>query len=111
MRRWELGLVFLLSLLAYFPGLADAQTAISGQVSETTRQQGVGDLVVKVTPPKGSSEPQRITTTNPEGRFQVDNLKGKEYLLEVYQGLKPVYRAVVDPSLKAQQDIKVQAIQ
>jgi len=93
-----------------FTGKAGAPVAFSGQVSDTAQQKGVGDLVIKMTPPENSPEPQLISKTAPDGTFKVNDLQGKEYLLEVYQGPKPLYRGVVDTRRETFKDIKVKAV-
>jgi hypothetical protein len=110
MGKWVLSLLIFFLLMTNLTSMGDAQTEFSGQVSEANKKTGVGDLVIKMTPPKGSSEAQMITTTTPDGKFEFNNLKGKEYLLEVYQGPKPLYRGVVDAKQGTTKDIKVKAL-
>ena len=68
----------------------------TGRVYEAEGGAGIPNLAVKLTPPKGSDRPNRITTTDKNGGFRFTNLERERYLLEVSQGVQLLYRDVVD---------------
>jgi hypothetical protein len=81
----------------------------SGQVSDASDNKGISNLVIKLTPPRDSkeSQPQKITTTNYEGKFMFTGLKQARYLFEIYQGPMLLYRDVVDVNQETNRTIKL----
>lgn len=87
-----LAILFLILAAAVAYG---GDSRIDGEVHDASTKKGIPGLTVKLIPPKGAPMPQKITFTNPEGRFQLLNLERGKYLLEVYQGVTLVHREVV----------------
>jgi len=69
---------------------------ISGRIFDASNNQGISNLVVKLTPPRDLKEPQKITVTDHDGQFTFSGLKKARYLLEVNQGPTLLYRDVID---------------
>jgi hypothetical protein len=70
------------------PGLyaespAASQTTISGRVYDSVKGSGLPGLTVQLSPPKGSSEAIKLTITDTKGRYQLKDLRGHFYLMEV----------------------------
>lgn len=72
------------------------ENKISGHILESAQRKGISNLTVKITPPKNSGKPQKITVTDKDGRFLFEDMEKGIYLLEVYQGLNLLYRDVID---------------
>ncbi len=87
-------------ILAGFPislGFSAEPTAVlTGRISEAETQSGIGDLTVRLIPPRDLKQPEKVTTTDEDGKFRFADLSGDRYLLEVYQGLTLLYREVVE---------------
>jgi carboxypeptidase family protein len=78
--------------------------SVRGRVIDAKTEQGIPGLIIKLTPPKATKQPQKVTSTDPQGEFRFEKVVDGRYLLEVYQGLSLLYRDVVDttkPSKKA----------
>lgn len=69
---------------------------ISGRILESAQRRGISNLTVKITPPKDSGKPQKITVTDKDGKFLFEDIEEGTYLLEVSQGLTLLYRDVID---------------
>jgi hypothetical protein len=78
------------------------RNSISGRVLDTVSQQGIAGLTIRLSSPRQSGQPIRITVSNSDGSFQFTKLTvtGK-YLLEVSRGLALIYRKEVDTSQSA----------
>ena len=98
MKRVNFYLFILLITIIILPGHSRAIELVdfSGRISNASDNKGIGNLVVKLTPPRNLKEPQKITTTNDDGQYNFVGLKKSRYLLEVYQGPTLLYRNVVD---------------
>jgi hypothetical protein len=85
------------------------QGTVSGRIFEATSRAGIGGLIVKLTPSRAANRPQKITqkitTTEPDGRFEFTNLDKGRYLLEVYQGLTLLYRDVIDTGQETHKEL------
>ena len=69
---------------------------LTGRISEAETKGGIGDLTVRLIPPRDLKQPEKVTTTDEDGKFRFADLSGDRYLLEVYQGLTLLYREVVE---------------
>jgi len=78
---------------------------ISGRVYDASNNQGISNMVVKLTPPRNLKEPQKITVTDNDGQFKFSGLKKTRYLLEVTQGPTLLYRDVIDVNQQTTKNI------
>jgi hypothetical protein len=78
----------------------DAQSAtgvtITGKVCDAGSKQGIPNLEVKLTSPKGSKGTVRLVSTGQGGEFWFKDLERNQYLLDVSQGVNLLFRDVVD---------------
>ena len=81
----------------------------SGRVYEASDNKGISNLVIKLTPPRNLKVPQKITTTDQDGRFNLPGLEMGRYLLEIYQGPTLLYRDVVDLNKETNKNIMLRA--
>ncbi len=72
--------------------------AIDGRISDSSTNQGIPGMTVKLTPPKSSPVPQIVTRTDADGRFDFGTVRKGRYLLQVFQGTTLLYRRVIDSS-------------
>ena len=79
--------------------------ALTGRVYEAGTKTGIGDLTVRLIPPRDVRAPEKVTTTDEGGNFRFTDLSGDRYLLEVYQGLTLLYREVVEVKENTQREI------
>ncbi len=80
-------------------GLYDAkEKTLTGTILESQSSNGVANLTVKLTPPRSTNRAQKLTTTDQQGQFNFREVEPGRYLLEIFQGLTPVYRKVFDTS-------------
>lgn len=56
----------------------------------------VPQMVIKLTPPRSTNEPQQITITDEEGKFQFKDLEQGRYLMEMYNNNELIRREVID---------------
>ena len=68
----------------------------TGRIYEAETKTGIGDLTVRLIPPRDLKKPEKVTTTDEDGKFRFTDLGGDKYLLEVYQGLTLLYREVIE---------------
>ena len=68
----------------------------TGRVVDAGSGQGIENLEIKLTPPKGVNLPIRLSGTDRDGKFLFRRLARSRYLIEVSQGLYLLYRAEVD---------------
>src|SRR2546425_8735106 len=87
-------LIFVLTSSAQAQGPA---ATFSGHVFEAGNNRGIENLEAKLTPPRNTNLPIRLTRTDRDGRFVFRNLVRGPYLLEVSQGVYLLYRVEVDP--------------
>lgn len=78
---------------------------ISGRIYDSSDNQGISNLVVKLTPPRNTKEPQKVTVTDQDGQFKFEGLKKTRYLLEVNQGPTLLYRDVIDMNHETHRNI------
>jgi hypothetical protein len=78
---------------------------ISGRVYDASNNQGISNLVVKLTPPRELKQPQKITVTDHDGQFKFSGLPKTRYLLEVNQGPTLLYRDVIDANQETNKNI------
>lgn len=92
--------VVLLLLASVATQLVHAQTSkpFSGRVFNAQSKRGVENLEVKLRPPRNSSAPIMIGTTDQNGTFRFAKVQIGMYLLEVSQGPYVLYRREVDLS-------------
>ena len=69
---------------------------LEGRVHNEANYAGIAALTVKLKPPKGSNEPERLESTNDEGKFTFADVPRGRYLLEVSQGPRVLYRTEVE---------------
>jgi hypothetical protein len=74
---------------------ARAQT-LEGRVHNESDNAGIAALTVKLKPPKGSNQAERLESTNADGKFSFTDLPRGRYLLEVSQGPRILYRKEVE---------------
>jgi len=67
-----------------------------GHVFDAQSKQGIPNLEVRLRPPKGSTVPSMLGTTDHNGLFRFAQVKPDRYLLEVSQGPYVLYRAETD---------------
>jgi hypothetical protein len=72
--------------------------AISGRIFDSSTNEGIPGITVKLTPPRASALPQIVIRTDSEGRFDFGRVATGRYLLQVYQGATLLYRRVIDNS-------------
>jgi hypothetical protein len=94
---------FILSLITISPGSSAEVTkpevrdgVLTGRIYEAGTKTGIGDLTVRLIPPRDVKKPEKVTTTDEDGKFRFTDLSGDKYLLEVYQGLTLLYREVIE---------------
>ena len=88
------------------PVKPEAQAAaLTGRIYEAETKGGIGDLTVRLIPPRDLKQPEKVTTTDEDGKFRFADLSGDRYLLEVYQGLTLLYREVIDMKQNAPKEI------
>src|SRR2546421_13087698 len=68
---------------------------ISGRIFETTHCRGVGNVVVRFTPPKESGKSVVVTSADDSGTFSADLPINQEYYLAIYFGTQQLYGRVV----------------
>jgi hypothetical protein len=79
------------------PVKPEVQAAVlTGRIYEAETKTGIGDLTVRLIPPRDLKQPEKVTTTDEDGKFRFAHLSGDKYLLEVYQGLTLLYREVIE---------------
>ncbi len=101
-------LVVLLSWwLVILPNVSAAGLTLDGQVREAVGRKGIPALAVKLIPPRELRGVERITSTDGEGRFRFANLDRGRYLLEVYQGVRLLYREVISLDRDLRKDIEL----
>lgn len=84
---------------------AEQGGAFTGWVYETVSKSGIPDLTVKLTSPRSLKEPEKVTTTDENGKFRFTSLREGKYLLEVYQGLTLLYMEIIDLQGNMQKEI------
>jgi len=103
--------ILILVLFAFLPlefAHAQASKSFGGRVFEARSKRGIQSLEVKLTPPKGSTAPVMIGTTDQDGEFRFAQVRLGVYLIEVSQGPYPLYRGEVDISRQDRIDIPVE---
>jgi hypothetical protein len=80
---------------------------ISGRIFDSTTNAGIPGMTVKLTPPKATGRPQRVTRTDAEGAFDFGKLAKGRYLLEVYQGATLLHRRVIDNTQDQQFEVSL----
>jgi len=76
--------------------LAQSELRITGQVYNSETCTGIGQLVIKVTPPAASkSQSVQITNTDAQGDFQVQVPELADYYLAIFDGVDQVYGRVI----------------
>ena len=80
--------------LCSLAGLISA--SLTGRIYKAGTKTGIGDLTVRLIPPRDLKKPEKVTTTDEGGKFRFADLSGDKYLLEVYQGLTLLYREVIE---------------
>ena len=73
-----------------------AAGVFTGRIFEAGTKTGIGDLTVRLIPPRDVKKPEKVTTTDEDGKFRFTDLGADKYLLEVYQGLTLLYREVIE---------------
>jgi hypothetical protein len=68
---------------------------LEGRVHNEANNAGIAALTVKLKPPKGSKEAERLESTDDEGKFTFADVPSGRYLLEVSQGPRVLYRKEV----------------
>lgn len=71
---------------------------VNGRVFDSTTNHGIPGLIVRLTPPLASQEPERIARTGGDGEFGFNKVGKGKYLLQVYQGTTLLFRRLVDTS-------------
>ncbi len=112
MRRLSRVLLFL-SVLAILPifwanaamKLEYSDGNLTGKIYELGTNNGIPDLTVKLIPPKGINEPEKVTTTDRNGAFRFSKLREGKYLLAVYQGVTILYRDLITIKQNMRKDI------
>ena len=82
-----------------------SEKTITGRIIESGTTNGIPNLTVKLTSPRASKRPQKITTTDQNGSFKFMEVEPAKYLIEVYQGVNPIYRDVVDTNVPGKREI------
>jgi|SRR5271165_3094577 len=103
--------IVVMALLLSFSALlveAQAAKAFSGRVFNSQNNQGIANLEVKLRPPRNSSAPIMIGTTDQGGAFHFAQVRVSTYLVEVSQGPYLLYRGEVDLSRQDTINIPVQ---
>jgi len=95
--RKSAGLLLFVTL-AYLaiPSASGDPISFSGTVVTERDHLGIPNLTVSLSPHADSMKAKKVTTTNNEGRFTLNELESGQYLLEVFQGLTILYREVVN---------------
>lgn len=98
-RIWGLGLALVLVAMGCeaLPVLAQPGDSVDfgGRIFEEQTRAGIPNVQVKLTPPRQSKLPVRLTSTDRDGNFRFAGLVRSSYLLEVSQGLHLLYRKEV----------------
>jgi hypothetical protein len=100
-------LSILLIVALAWAGLAACARAdkLEGRVHNESNNAGIAALTVKLKPPKGSNEPERLESTDAEGKFTFADLPRGRYLLEVSQGPRVLYRKEVEVPADARVEV------
>jgi hypothetical protein len=106
MKKLTVFLFIIILIFGMLPGFCQAgmkmevgKDFISGQVFYLANHKGIGDLVVKLTPPRNFREvvqKEIILVTDKNGQFKFTGLPKGKYLLELYEGPTLLYRDMVD---------------
>jgi len=92
--RARFRILLLCSLAALRVLAADAAVSVKGRVLDAGSCRGVGDVVVKFSPPKGSGIAVVVTATSGDGTFQADLSATGEYYMAVHDGPQQIYGRV-----------------
>lgn len=91
-----------LALLAFGATVAHAievtthEGVVTGRIFDSTTNEGISGMTVKLTPPRATGRPARVTLTDSQGAFEFREPAKGRYLLEVHQGATLLYRRVID---------------
>ncbi len=89
-------IAFVLAVFALSPASAQGSKDVTGRVFDAANRRGIENLEVKLTPPRNSNLPIRLTSTDQNGGFRFPQVRQSRYLLEVSQGANLLYRSEVD---------------
>jgi hypothetical protein len=95
MNRLLILLIIALAAVGFVPRVCAAAEKFEGRVHDDSTNAGIAALTVRLRPPKGSKEAEKLETTDAEGKFRFKDLQGDRYLLEVSQGPRVLYRKEV----------------
>jgi len=71
---------------------------VDGRVFDSTTDRGIPGMIVRLTPPRSSQEPERVTRTGVSGEYGFTKVKKGRYLLQVYLGSTLLFRRLIDTS-------------
>ncbi len=112
--KWVVLLLLLPIIMIILPigsaAISKELASFSGRVYDSTSNSGIGNLVVRLTPPRDSKLPQNVTTTNQDGQFSITGLKKGRYLIEVKQGPTLLFRDVIDTTRETNKDIMLREL-
>jgi hypothetical protein len=69
---------------------------VYGRVFDASTNRGIPGMIVRLTPPLDSQEPERIARTGGDGDFSFTRIGRGQYLLQVYQGSILLFRRLID---------------
>ncbi|HUL77471.1 MAG TPA: carboxypeptidase-like regulatory domain-containing protein [Vicinamibacteria bacterium] len=98
--------LLLAAALAAAPSVASSLT-LSGTVRDQRTHSGVSGIVVKLIPPRSSSRPDLVTSTNPSGGFLLRGIEPGPYLFEVAQGTTVLFRERISLERDTQKDVEL----
>jgi Carboxypeptidase regulatory-like domain len=97
-RRMTAVLIVVVGILWPLTGVGQQSSNFTGRVVEATSKRGVPKLEVRLTPPRQTKLPIRVTSTDQDGVFLFRQLVRGRYLLDISEGLYLLHRVEVDTS-------------
>ena len=104
--RRSLGIV-LFAVVMLSPELRAADFNLTGHIIDDRTNGGISSLTVSLRPPANNEGQQRLTSTDAGGGFVLNKVPAGRYLLEVFQGVTPVYREVVELDRETAKEIRL----
>jgi Carboxypeptidase regulatory-like domain len=95
MVRKSLG-VLLFTVVMLSLDVQAAEFKLTGHVIDDRTSRGISGLTVSVRPPAKTGARQFVTSTDAAGGFALNRVTAGRYLLEVFQGVTPIDREVIE---------------
>ena len=99
--------IVLFAVVMLSPELRAANFNLTGKITDDRTNGGISSLTVSLRPPANTAGQQRVTSTDAGGGFVLNTVPAGRYLLEVFQGVTPVYREVVELDRDTAKEIRL----